>query len=136
MPRAFIRANTLKASAYFREIGHRMTMWLGSSVVRVYVMTEDMVNATSLNEVDKTKFIGSMARTTSLNAFKSWLNQFWREHPSKFSASWEIARGVITQKQNASEEACLDVCIGISGMREVLVLSPGRVICIFLSCDT
>ena len=45
----------------------------------------------------------------SLNAFKSRLNRVWREHTSKFSPSCyapgEIARGVRTQNQNASEEA-------------------------------
>ena len=54
-------------------------------------LTEDIINA------------------PSLNAFKSQLNRFWREHPIKFIPSCyapgETARGVRTQNQNASEEA-------------------------------
>ena len=53
-------------------------------------LTEDMVNA------------------PSLNAFKSRLNRFWREHPYKFNPSCYASgriRGFGTQNQNASEEA-------------------------------
>ena len=53
-------------------------------------LTEDIVNA------------------PSLNAFKSRLNRFWREHPYKFNPSCYAparTRGFGTQNQNASEEA-------------------------------
>ena len=54
-------------------------------------LTEDIVNA------------------SSLNAFKSRLNRFWRDYPTKFSPSCyapgQNTRNIRIHNQNASEEA-------------------------------